>query len=488
MESKGRITSTLVPIAQKILFGKLSDEDIDNELLYSTQVDRAHIIMLVKQGIIKRDSAIKLLLEIQKLRNCGFKTLKDKTSYRGVYLLYENYLIEKLGMDDGGVIHTARSRNDLKVTTLLLRLRKPYISLIKELLKLQVVLINKARKHADTVMPAYTHYQAAVPITFGHYLLAISSSLERGISALINISGELGCSPLGAGAVGGTSFPIDNRATACLLGFETVSLNSINAVASRDFALRILAEISIIGGILSRLSEDLLLWASSEFGYIKLPDNMVGSSSMMPNKRNPFIVEQIQGKCVSALGAFVNASTAIHGTPMTNSIPVGTTAMEFIWKPFTDIIHSIILMRLIISKCSTESTAMERRVNEGYTLATELADLLVTGENIPFREAHSIVGTIVRDACDKKADLKSAAAEYFQNQKINSGILEDLETHMVVKRTEYGGGPGKTSFDTCLKACLDKLKEQNQWRCRQLDKWKIADEKLNAEEEQLLRQ
>src|SRR5262249_17458275 len=202
------------------------------------------------------------------------------------------------------------ARNDLNATVLRIRLRQPILRLLSESLRLQAVLLRRARKFRRIVMPAYTHYQAAVPVTYGHYLAGVAGALERDILGLIEGSRELDFCPLGAGSVGGTTLPIDQQRTASLLGFSGPVLHSIDAVASRDIVTRMLAAISILGITLSRLAADLLLWTTSEFGFLKLPDRLVGSSSMMPQKRNPFILEHVQGRSAAAIGAFVAAATA----------------------------------------------------------------------------------------------------------------------------------------------------------------------------------
>jgi argininosuccinate lyase len=208
---------------------------------------------------------------------------------------------------------------------------KPYIGLLQELLKLQVVLLRRSRRFADVTMPAYTHYQAAVPITYGHYLAGVGWALARDIAGIIASSKSLNICPLGAGAVGGTSLPIQTERTALLLGFDEPALNSVDAVASRDLILRLLASLAILGVTLSRISADLLLWTTSEFGFLTVSDNLVGSSSMMPQKRNLFLLEHIQGRSTAAIGAFVHSSTAMHSTPFTNSIAVGTEAVSPVW-------------------------------------------------------------------------------------------------------------------------------------------------------------
>ena len=287
MENTGRIRRGLTPTARRILFGANADASIDAELIFATEVDRAHLVMLAERGIVGRECVGALLEEIENLRANNFAPLRERAAPRGLFLLYENYLIEKLGAQTGGVLQTARSRNDLNSTSLRLRLRRPFHGLLREALRMQAVLLRSAARFAGVVMPAYTHYQAAVPITYGHYLAGVATAFGRDIAAFSRAGEGLGQCPLGACAVGGTSLPFDEARTASLLGFVEPVLSSIDAVASRDFVLRLLASATIMGVTLSRLATDLLLWTTAEFGFIRMPDHLVGSSSIMPQKRNP---------------------------------------------------------------------------------------------------------------------------------------------------------------------------------------------------------
>jgi argininosuccinate lyase len=252
MLNTGRIQHALTPAARAILFGKTADASVDAELRYATQVDCAHLLMLAECGIVDHARVARLLKEIEKLRLSDFQPLYGRSAPRGLFLLYEDYLIEKLGARTGGILQTARSRNDLNATILRLRLRLPYLHLLDEVLRAQAVLLRRSQKFADVVMPAYTHYQTAVPVTYGHYLAGVAQALGRDIEALFGAGSGLHQCPLGAGAVGGTSLTINAARTAVLLGFDDPIANSIDAVASRDLILRLLAAQAILGVTLSR--------------------------------------------------------------------------------------------------------------------------------------------------------------------------------------------------------------------------------------------
>jgi argininosuccinate lyase len=478
MEDTGRIRRSLTPSARRILFDATAEAGIDTELSISSQIDQAHLVMLAEQGIISTRNACAMLKAIVELRASNFDALRGLAAPRGLYLLYENYLIGKLGPEVGGELQTARSRNDLNAAIFRMRLRKPYLLLIREVLRLQAVLIRRARMFASVVMPAYTHYQAAVPVTYGHYLAGIAVALDRDLEGIFGISADLSRSPLGAGAAGGTSFAINPTRTASLLGFEGSAPHSIDAVASRDIALRLLASVSILGITLSRLANDLMLWATSEFGLIFLPDHLVGSSSMMPQKRNPFLIEHVKGRSASALGAFVAAATAMHSTPFTNSIAVGTEAVGHIWKALTATTEAVTLSRLLVDDARPQQDLMLRRSIEGHTFATELANRLVVDHGMAFRSAHRAVGKAIRESIEQGLPLEavSVVPPGGNNQNVSVG---ELDPRLIVQLSNYGGGPGYESLQSCIKALVEGWDKYARMHREQSRKWRSAEKTLD---------
>lgn len=438
--------------ARRILFGETADAHIEADLKFISRVDKAHLVMLAECGIVDRASVCKVIGEIDDLLASSFATLRGQVAPRGLYLLYENHLIQKLGAQTGGVLQTGRSRNDLNATVLRMRLREVYLVVLREALRLHAVLLRRSRRYLDVVMPAYTHYQAAVPITYGHYLAGVACALARDIEGLIRSGEDLNRCPLGAGAVGGTTLPINPARTASLLGFDMLSLSSIDSVASRDLILRLLASSTILGVTLSRISADLLLWTTSEFSFLMVPDNLVGSSSMMPQKRNVFLLEHIEGRSAAGLGAFVNSVTAMHGTPFTNSIAVGTEAVAPVWNALKSITESTILLRLVVAAAIPEPEAMYRAAVRGYTAATELANQLVKDAGMSFRTAHHIVGSLIRESIENgREDLQDVAARRQQLENVPISF-DELDPASIARASTYGGGPGPASLDACLKS------------------------------------
>lgn len=479
MENTGRLLQGPAQLARRILFGANADVSIDAQLKFITEVDKAHLIMLAERGLIEKSSASIILREINDLRQSDFAPLRNQTAPRGLYLLYENYLIEKLGAQIGGRLQTARSRNDLNATILRMRLREPLLELLREALRLQAVVLHRSRRYAEVTMPVYTHYQAAVPITYGHYLAGVGFALSRDIAGLMAVIGDLNVCPLGAGAAGGTSLRIDPVRTACLLGFDKPAPHSVDAVASRDLILRLLSSAAILGVTLSRVASDLLLWTSGEFGFLTVPDTLAGSSSMMPQKRNVYMLEHVEGRSAAALGAFVHSAAAMRGCPFTNNIAVGTEAVSPVWNAMKSTSEAVILLRLIISGASPQPEAMLSSASRGYTSATELANRLVLERGMAFRTAHQNVGSLIRAAIEDGGKGLEDAVIDWRDRKGLPVSVQGLDPASVAQAAVYGGGPGHAS----LRAGLDLL--YSDWASlmrtirQQARKWRDSEISLN---------
>ena len=444
-----------------------------------TEVDKAHLIMLAECSLIENSSARSVMTEICKLREDDFAPLRNQSAPRGLYLLYENYLIQKLGAQIGGTLQTARSRNDLNATILKMQLREPLFELLRELLRLQAAVLRRGRRYADVTMPIHTHYQAAVPITYGHYLAGVGYALSRDIAELMTLIEDLNKCPLGAGAVGGTSLRIDPARTARLLGFSQPIAHSIDAVASRDLVLRLLSGAAILGVTLSRVASDLLLWTSSEFGFLTVPDTLVGSSSMMPQKRNVYMLEHVQGRSAAALGAFVHSATAMHASHFTNSIAVGTEAVAPVWLAIKSTSEATTLLRLIICGASPQPEAMLRAASRGYASATELANRLVIEGGLAFRTAHQKVGSLIRSAIENGGKGLEEAAGGWREVKDFSISVDGLDPGSVAQAAIYGGGPGRQSLMASLEILYSDWTSSMKKVREQARRWRDAEISLN---------
>jgi argininosuccinate lyase len=474
--STGRIDKTLILTARRILFERNLEEQIHKDLTYMCQIDLAHVLMLAERRILSATTAKSLLRAITRLVEQRFAALKAKPSVRGLFLLYEGYLIETEGQEIGGMLQTGRSRNDLNATLLKLSLREPYALLIKAALRLQAVLIRRARKYRDAIMPAYTHSQAAMPTTYGHFLAGVAEAIRRDVDGLMDATREIDVSPLGAGAVAGTTVPIDPARTAELLGFTSSALHSADAVASRDVALRLLSAMAIYGATLSRIATDLLQWLTSEFQFLSLPDDLVGSSSAMPQKRNPFLLEHVQGRTTAALGAFVSSLGATRNVPFTNSISVGTESIRPLWNALADTTDATTLLRLVVSHARPNLERMERRASDGFTTATEIAVRMVMEKGMDFRSAHRSVGQAVSETLSR--GLTSFEEMATREPGLFGILLDGIDPRSCVERAKYGGGPAPESMDQILESLHQNWRRHQNAIKAQVAQWKEAQSKL----------
>jgi argininosuccinate lyase len=469
MDDTGRIRRPLSPTARRIVFGEPPPGPA--ELALVSQVDRAHLVMLVEESLVDRAPAAALLGEIERLRADGFAPLRHAEARRGRYLLYEDYLAGRLGERTAGILRTGRSRNDLNATVLSLRLRPPMERLMTATLRLQAVLLGRARRFAAPVMPGYTHYQPAVPTTYGHHLGGVASALDRDLDALRAAAAGLDPCPLGAGTGHGSALPIAPARTAALLGFERPAPHALDAVASRDVVLRLLAAAAVLGVTASRLAADLLLWTTAEFAFLELPDELVGSSSAMPQKRNPFLLEHVKGRSARPAGAFVAASTAMHATPFANSVAVGTEGTAGVVDALDAAADSVTLLRLVVAGARPRPGAMLARAVAGQTTATAMAERLMTEEGLSFREAHHRVGRLLTD---EETDRRSSRTAAVRNERRIE--RDELDPADVARAARFGGGPGGP-------APLDELRQRRGAVAAELAgrarRWRQADAELD---------
>jgi argininosuccinate lyase len=448
----GRILGELGPRTRRVVYGELSPAEINAELPLMVKVDQAHLVMLAERGLITVDAARRLLDCLAALAADQFRPLHTRPAPRGLYLMYEGYLIERLGAEVGGVLHSGRSRNDLKATLSWLRFRRWVLDFAEQATRLEAVLLARARAHESVVMPVYTHFQAAMPVTYGYYLLGVALAVGRDLEALVAAADGLRVCPLGAGAVAGTDLPIDPARTATLLGFAGPTRHALDAVASRDVPLRLLGAATGLTVTLSRLATDLQLWSTTEFGFLTFPDRLVGGSSAMPQKRNAFLLEHVKAKPGQALGAWAAAAATMATTPFTNTIEVGTEAVDRVWSGLPAAEQAVLLSQVLVSGARPVPDRMAERAETGFTAATSVANRLVR-QGVPFRSAHRRVGEAVRRAIEAGStrlelpDLPAPPA------------LPEL-----VRELAHGGGPG--GFAAPLRSACAAWAAHRQWHQR----------------------
>ena len=401
----------------------------------------AHARMLGDVGILSDADVTAIcdgLADIRDEIEAG--TFEFKTELEDIHMNIEARLTERIG-DAAGRLHTARSRNDQVATDFRLWVRDAVDVADDALKALQTALIDQAEVHADWVMPGFTHLQAAQPVTAGHHLLAYVEMFGRDRSRFSDARARLNESPLGAGALAGTGFPIKRDMTATALGFDRPTANSLDSVSDRDFVLEYLAAAAICAGHLSRLGEELVIWSSAQFRFARLSDAFSTGSSMMPQKRNPDAAELIRGKTGRVLGAFVALSTVMKGLPLAYS-----KDMQEDKEPVFDAAEALMVCVAaatgMIADLTFDRERLAAAAGEGFTTATDLADWLVREAGVPFRESHHITGRVVALAEEKGCGLEDLALAELTaiDERISNAVFDVLGVDNSVRsRNSYGG-------------------------------------------------
>ena len=411
--------------------------------LYAQDIagSKAHAAMLAQQGIISKSDAKEItrgLDQVQAEIEQGKFTFS--TALEDIHMNVEQRLKDIIG-EPAGRLHTARSRNDQVATDFRLYIRDTVDHLDGQLKDLQVALAEKAAAHAKTIMPGFTHMQVAQPITFGHHCLAYVEMLARDRSRLADARMRMNESPLGAAALAGTSFPIDRSMTAKTLGFDRPMRNSLDAVADRDFVLELLSIAAICATHLSRLAEEIVIWSTTQFRFVKLSDKFTTGSSIMPQKRNADAAELVRAKPGRILGALTSLLVIMKGLPLTYS-----KDMQEDKEPAFDAIDNLSLAIAatagMVRDLVPNADVMREAAASGFSTATDLADWVVRTLKIPFRDAHHVAGSLVALAEKQGCDLPEL--KLADMQKIEPGITKDVYKVLTVEasvasRTSFGG-------------------------------------------------
>jgi argininosuccinate lyase len=376
---------------------------------HDLRASAAHVRMLGKQGILSAADERALLAGLESIaREVEAGSLVFDPALEDVHMNLEARLRERVG-EAAGRLHAGRSRNDLVATDLALYLRDAAAAAERGLLELRRALVARAREHVDTVLPGYTHLQRAQPVRLAHHWLAFVEMLGRDGQRFRDLRGRLALSPLGAGALAGTTLPSDPDETARALGFEAPARNSMDAVASRDGALEFLAAAAIAMVHLSRLAEELVLWSTAEFGFLELSDAYTTGSSLMPQKKNPDVPELVRGKAGRAVGNLVALLTVMKGLPLSYNRDLQEDK-EPVFDSAATLRDSLGVMAGAIATLRVDAERMREAAGDPLLLATDLAEALVR-EGVPFREAHEAVGRLVAHCIEKELDLRRLSRE-----------------------------------------------------------------------------
>ncbi len=454
---------------EKRLSGETDDLAINfvESLSYDTRLYRydiassiAHAQMLADQKIITKTEAAeikKALLEISDKIAAG--KFKFDLVHEDIHMAVENALIERIG-DVGKKLHTGRSRNDQVATDMRLWMRDEIEVLQTKVTLLQKAFVKLAAKYIEDPMPAYTHLQRAQPVSIGAYLLSFVEQLARDNTRLKNCSELLNVSPLGSGAVAGSTLPLDRKNTAKQLGFAGITWNSIDAVSDRDFCAEFIFVCSLIAAHLSKLAEDWIIYSSSEFSFIRTDDKYCTSSSMMPQKRNPDMLELIRGKTGSVYGSLVAILTILKAQPSTYNRDLQEDKIH-IFNAADTVGASLEMSAAIVNNTKFNAKHIAAGLDKGFLEATALAEYLVK-KGVPFRQAHGIVGTLVAHCEDNNCKLSDLTIDRFKQdcEKIEADVHDTLSPAGVTNQylTEGSGSPEQVGKQ--VQYWKNQLKEQ----------------------------
>jgi len=438
----------------------LSSMSEDEEIaLYDILGSQAHTIMLYECGIITKDDAKKILRALKEIKAESVKS----NGAEDIHEQIESAVIAKAGMESGGKMHTARSRNDQVALDIRMKLRNDINVLRARVVELVSILLDMSRKYSRTAMPLYTHMQQAQVGTVSHYMLAQVDLLFRDIDRLESAYDRINDSPLGAGPVGGTSMDIDRDRVASLLGFDGIVENSIDATSSRDVLIEYASVLAILMNNLSRMAEDVIIWSSSEFAFVSLADNISSPSSIMPQKKNPDIMEITRAKSAEVAGDLVAMLMSTKGVATGYGRDLQQTK-KIILRASRTTAQAVAAVRVTFEKMSINKNAMKRAMSNEHILALDVAERLAQN-GVPFRKAHGVAGQIIQQAAAAKRKPSSLAAHE----------ISDVASEIKVSPSIVLEAVKSATVSSSLKNRISKgsagLAEQERMRYERINKW-----------------
>ena len=457
----------------------------DSEIaLYDILGSQAHVLMLFQNNIITNIDVKKILSALETLKNEKFDV---SSGAEDIHELIETLVIKKAGMASGGKMHTARSRNDQVVLDIRMKIRDDINIICNCLLDTIEALVSVAKNHQKTIMPLYTHLQQAQAGLFSHYLLAQADSLTRDFERLFGTFERINQSPLGAGPVGGTSIPIDRHSTAKMLGFDGLVENSLDATSTRDFVAEYVAMISILMTNLSRISEDFVIWSTSEFSFIELSDEFTSPSSVMPQKKNPDILELTRGKTAEVIGNLTAILTTVKGLASGYGRDLQQIKSS-IWSTSKISISALLILKSILLTLKVNEKQMKKVTESSNLIALDIAEKLVQ-EGIPFRVTHKISGILVQLAHNSKkpiskltlSEIKKSVSDTKVDPKI---VLKIISSTTVVSSLKDRTSFGSSGYDEQKRMITDRIKKINQYRSNVLQR----ENKISSAIDDLLKQ
>lgn len=447
--------------------------NLEHSLDYLHQINSAHVLMLCSEEIIDRTTAKRLANDLLSIEAQGAASIPMDTNKEDVYFNFEAYLISRVGELVGGRIHTARSRNDIMATTERMAARDCLLRLVDALLRMLTSMLEKAQEHVEAIMPGYTHLQPAQPMTYGFYLHGLAHAFLRDVRRLLDAYRRTNQCPMGAGAFAGVTFPIKRDVTAQLLGFDGVVENALDAVASRDFSLEIMGALLVFSTNWSRVAQDYYVWGTEEFGLFHFPDSIASTSSIMPQKKNPVVLEYLKGRSGHVMGALFSAAAAIKGSGFSHAGDSNRESLIGFRTTIDECQRAAELFQLLFEQVTPCTAVMRAKAADNFCCVTDLADLLVREHDISFRQAHHVVGRVVRLALDAGVSAQSistamvsrAAQEVLQRPLLvpEARLRSALDPDACV-RARPAGGPDPLTMTTAIQAlskCVAQLRQES---------------------------
>ena len=477
-----RIQGKIHPVAVDNYYGPKLLKSCDS-LPYLVKVLKAHVVMLAERDIIPKKAAGQLLTALSEI---GSHQLELDPTLEDLYINLENYLVKQVGPETSGFMPVARSRNDVESTMWRIELREKLLRLAQSVLAVITTINDRAEETKESLMPGYTYGQQAQPVTMGHYLSGISAMLLRDVERIFDCINRFNYCPLGAAALAGTSYPIDRGFTASLLGFAGVLEHTQDAVAAADYMLEASGAAVICINTLTRFAEDIIRWCSNEVAFASLPDSLIDSSSIMPQKRNPVIVATVRSYGRLIAGKFAGICAASS---------VGFEASRDVTVAFDDVLESVNLtynmsqiMQVCIKELIFDLEAMEQALKIGFSNTTEIADTLVKEGKIPFRTAHQVVGGAVAELHYQRKGPEDFTFDLLNDwcRKITGSPLpvdkERIELafdfKVGVDRRNCIGGPAAAEVERMIEKQRNKARNLQETARQLLNKWETADIEL----------
>ena len=432
------------------------------------KINMAHMAMLINQGVVSRAQGSLCLKGLREMP----ETLQLDPALEDVHMNVEAFLVKKIGGNAGGQLNLAKSRNDQVATAIRMALREYQVNIVSELADLRKTILDRVGEHITTLMPGYTHLQHAQPTTLAHHLIAYQDALQRDSKRLIEAYSRVNLSPLGAVALASTSVKINRELTRKLLGFDGLVENSIDAVSSRDFAIEVISDLALAMTNLSKIAEEMVLWSSSEFGAMEISDGYASTSSVMPQKKNAVVAELIRGKTSTVYGDLMASISMTKALPYSYNIDLQQLTPH-IWSACSITFTSIQVLKGMLQEAVFDKERLRKLLEEGAVAATDLADYLAVEHSIPFRTAHTVVGSLVRRSVDEKRAFRNViledlagAAKDIAGVEVSitpSEVDQILDPEKSVELRTVDGGPSSIAVKKMIVNRKKGVKETEEW-------------------------